>query len=64
VPRQPGLHILAGLGSRGLAQSALGAEIVAAWISGAPMPVGRDLLDAVDVARIAARAARARNAAS
>lgn len=64
VARQAGLHILAGLGSRGLAQSALGAEIVAAWISGAPMPVGRDLLDAVDAARHMARQARLRNAAS
>lgn len=64
VARQAGLHILAGLGSRGLAQSALGAEIVAAWISGAPMPVGRDLLDAVDAARHLARRARLRNSAS
>lgn len=61
VPRQEGLYILAGLGSRGIAQSALGAEIVAAWICGAPMPVGRDLLDAVDVSRIAARTARGRS---
>lgn len=64
VPRLPGLHILAGLGSRGLAQSALGAEMVAAWISGAPMPVGRDLLDAVDAARHVARRLRVRNEAS
>ncbi|MFO1220966.1 MAG: FAD-dependent 5-carboxymethylaminomethyl-2-thiouridine(34) oxidoreductase MnmC [Burkholderiaceae bacterium] len=64
VPRWPGLHILAGLGSRGLAQSALGAEIVAAWISGAPMPVGRDVLDAVDAARFVARAKRFRSASS
>lgn len=63
VPRRPGLYILAGLGSRGLAQSALGAEIVAAWISGAPMPVGRDLLDAVDAARHVARQARFRRSA-
>jgi tRNA 5-methylaminomethyl-2-thiouridine biosynthesis bifunctional protein len=61
VPRRQGLYVLAGLGSRGIAHSAIGAEIVAAWISGAPMPVGRDLLDAVDVARIAARAARTRD---
>jgi tRNA 5-methylaminomethyl-2-thiouridine biosynthesis bifunctional protein len=60
VSREDGLHILAGLGSRGIAQSALGAEIVASWISGAPLPVGRSLLDVVDVARVAARAARAR----
>lgn len=64
VARVPGLHILAGLGSRGLAQSALGADIVAAWITGAPMPVGRDLLDAVDAARHVARRARFRSEAS
>ena len=64
LPRHDGLHVLAALGSRGLAQSALGGEIVASWISGAPMPVASDTLDAVDVARWSARVARIRNAAS
>ncbi len=64
LPRRDGLHVLAALGSRGLAQSALGGEIVASAISGAPMPVASDTLDAVDVARWPARAARIRSAAS
>lgn len=58
IARQPGLHVLVGLGSRGLAQAALAGELVAAMIAGAPLPVGSTLLDAVDAARFAARAAR------
>jgi len=58
IARLAGLHVLAALGSRGIAQSALGGEIVASWITGAPLPVGGALLDAVDVARFDARARR------
>ncbi len=58
IARRPGLHLLAGLGSRGLAQAALAGELVAAMITGTPLPVGSTLLDAVDAARFAARAAR------
>ena len=58
VPRLPGLHVFAALASRGVTWSALGAEIAAAVISGAPCPVEADLLDAVDAARFASRAAR------
>jgi tRNA 5-methylaminomethyl-2-thiouridine biosynthesis bifunctional protein len=60
IARLTGVHLLAALGSRGIAQSALGGEIVASWIAGAPMPVGGALLDAVDVARLDARARRVR----
>ena len=58
VPRRAGLYVLAGLGSRGLTHAALAGELLAAWITGAPMPVLSDLVDAVDVARFTARAAR------
>jgi tRNA 5-methylaminomethyl-2-thiouridine biosynthesis bifunctional protein len=58
VPRRPGVYIATGFGSRGITQAALAGEVVAAWITGAPIPVAADLLDAVDVARFAARAAR------
>ena len=58
VPRVPGLYLYAGLGSRGIAWSALGAQIVAAWVSGAPAPVAAALLDAVDPGRLVARAVR------
>ena len=59
VARQPGLHVLAALGSRGLSQALLAGEVVAAIITGTPVPVGSALLDAVDAARFAARARRA-----
>lgn len=58
VPRRAGLHVLAGLGSRGLTHAPLAAELLAAWISGAPLPVPSRLVDAVDVARFAARQQR------
>ncbi|HEY2978313.1 MAG TPA: FAD-dependent oxidoreductase, partial [Burkholderiaceae bacterium] len=61
IARRPGLHVLAGLGSRGLAQAALAGEVVAAIITGTPLPVGSTLLDAVDAARFAARAVRMPN---
>ena len=58
APRAPGLFVFAGLGSRGIAGSALGAQLLAASITGAPMPLEADLLDAVDPARFASRAFR------
>jgi tRNA 5-methylaminomethyl-2-thiouridine biosynthesis bifunctional protein len=58
IAREPGLHLLAALGSRGLAQAALAGEVLAAMITGTPLPIGSGLLDAVDAARFAARAAR------
>ena len=58
VPREPGLFVCTALGSRGIAVSVLGAQIVAAAIVGAPAPVEADLLDAVDPARFAVRAFR------
>jgi tRNA 5-methylaminomethyl-2-thiouridine biosynthesis bifunctional protein len=61
IARLAGFHVLAALGSRGIAQSALCGEILAGWIGGAPLPVGGALLDAVDVARFDARARRVRS---
>ena len=55
VPRQAGLFVFAGLGSRGITWSALGGQILAASVSGAPMPVEASLVDAVDPARFVAR---------
>ncbi len=57
VPRRLGLYVLAALGSRGLTHAPLAGELLAAWITGAPMPVLSSLVDAVDVARFTARAA-------
>ena len=61
IARDPGLHVLAALGSRGLTQAALAGEVVAAMITGTPLPIGAPLLDAVDAARFAARDARVTN---
>jgi tRNA 5-methylaminomethyl-2-thiouridine biosynthesis bifunctional protein len=58
VPRQPGLFTLTALGSRGITWAPLAAEVLAGWISGAPLPLEASLVDAIDVARFAARAAR------
>lgn len=58
TPREPGLFVLSGLGSRGLTWGPLAGRLLAAWISGAPMPVEAGLRDAVDPARWLQRAAR------
>jgi len=55
VARAPGLLVCCALGSRGIASAALGAEVLAAGISGAPLPVEADLLDAIDPARFVTR---------
>ncbi len=55
VTRAPGLFVFSALGSRGIASSALGAQLLAAAIAGAPAPVEADLLDAVDPARFLVR---------
>jgi tRNA 5-methylaminomethyl-2-thiouridine biosynthesis bifunctional protein len=58
VPRQPGLWLLGGLASRGLTTAALLGEALSAALSGAPVPLPADLLDAVDPARFIARDTR------
>jgi tRNA 5-methylaminomethyl-2-thiouridine biosynthesis bifunctional protein len=62
IPRQPGLYTLTALGSRGITWAPLAGQVLAAWISGAPLPLEASLLDAVDVARFASRDARQRAA--
>jgi tRNA 5-methylaminomethyl-2-thiouridine biosynthesis bifunctional protein len=46
-----GIYLLTGLGSRGITSAALAAQVLAAWVTGAPFPVDAALRDAVDVAR-------------
>jgi tRNA 5-methylaminomethyl-2-thiouridine biosynthesis bifunctional protein len=58
VPREAGLFVFSALGSRGITWSALGAEVLAATISGAPLPLESALVDAVDPARFVSRNAR------
>lgn len=62
VPRQPGLFVFTALGSRGITWSALGAQVLASWVSGAPSPLEASLLDAIDPARFVSRAVRQRRA--
>jgi len=59
VPRQPGLWLFTALGSRGITQAALGGELLAAWLTGAPCPAASALLDALDPARFIVRQSRA-----
>ena len=58
VPRVTGLYVLAGLGSRGITWAPLLGEVLAATITGAPLPVAGTLLDAVDPARFISRGRR------
>jgi tRNA 5-methylaminomethyl-2-thiouridine biosynthesis bifunctional protein len=58
VPRAPGLFVFTALGSRGITWSALGAQLLASLITGAPAPLEASLIDAVDPARFIARRAR------
>jgi tRNA 5-methylaminomethyl-2-thiouridine biosynthesis bifunctional protein len=60
VPRRPGLFVYTALGSRGITWSALGAQVIAAGVSGTPMPLEADLLDAIDPARFLVRTWRRR----
>lgn len=61
VAREAGLFVFIGLGSRGITWSALGARLLASWITGAPAPVPASLVDAVDPARFVTRRARRRH---
>jgi len=58
VPRLPGLYVFTALGSRGITQAALGGAVLAAWLTGAPVPLPASLMDALDPARFLARAVR------
>lgn len=58
LARVPGLYVLSGLGSRGLTWGPLAGQLLAAWLSGAPMPVPAALRDALDPGRWQLRAGR------
>ncbi len=63
VPRLPGLFVFTGLGSRGITWCALGAQVLAASVAGAPVPLEARLIDAIDPARFSVRRARRSGAA-
>lgn len=58
IPRREGLYVHLGLGSRGITWAALGAQALAAWITGAPAPLESSLLDAIDPGRFVSRSRR------
>ncbi len=58
IARQPGLAVCTALGSRGITWAALCAQVMAAQVTGAPLPLEASLLDAIDPARFAVRARR------
>jgi tRNA 5-methylaminomethyl-2-thiouridine biosynthesis bifunctional protein len=58
VPRLTGLYACTAFGSRGITWAALAAQVVAASITGAPVPIESSLLDSVDAARFATRRSR------
>lgn len=60
VPRQDGLYVACGYGSRGLAWAALGAAIITSQLEGEPLPVSGTLADVCDPARFLLKAARRR----
>lgn len=58
IPRIPGLYCLVGLGSRGMVWAPLAAELLAARLCGEPLPLERELADALDPGRFLLRAQR------
>jgi len=51
LPREEGLWLISGFGARGLVWSSLCSELLASRICGEPLPIERDLADAMDPAR-------------
>lgn len=58
IPRHPGLYAVSGFGARGLVWAALVAEVLASQLDGEPVPLERELVDAIDPARYLLRPAR------
>lgn len=56
IPRHSNLHAVSGFGARGLVWAALVAEYLASRLDREPLPVERDLADAMDPARYLLRA--------
>lgn len=58
LARLPGLAVCTAFGSRGIGWAALAGRVTAALLTGAPVPLEADLLDAIDPARFQVRAGR------
>ena len=62
APWHPGLYVNVAHGSRGLISGPLSGELLAAWINNEPLPLPRDLADAVHPSRFLLRQLIRRNA--
>ena len=60
LPRLPGLWCAQGYGTRGITWSALMADLLVSRIEGDPLPLERDLVDALDPGRFLIRCSRPR----
>ena len=60
APRCPGLFVITAFGGRGVTLAPLAGAMLAAQISGEPLPLEQDLVDALDPARWRIRSARQR----
>ncbi|AXS80243.1 bifunctional tRNA (5-methylaminomethyl-2-thiouridine)(34)-methyltransferase MnmD/FAD-dependent 5-carboxymethylaminomethyl-2-thiouridine(34) oxidoreductase MnmC [Dechloromonas sp. HYN0024] len=58
IPRYPGLWCVQGFGARGIVWSALMADLLLSQLEGEPLPLERDLVDALDPGRFMIKAAR------
>lgn len=58
LPRQPGLWCVQGFGARGIVWSALMADLLLSQLENEPLPLERDLVDALDPGRFLLKAAR------
>ncbi|NMG75142.1 bifunctional tRNA (5-methylaminomethyl-2-thiouridine)(34)-methyltransferase MnmD/FAD-dependent 5-carboxymethylaminomethyl-2-thiouridine(34) oxidoreductase MnmC [Aromatoleum diolicum] len=58
IPRFSGLYAVEGFGARGLVWASLAAELLASQLAGDPLPLERDLVDALDPARYLLRPPR------
>jgi tRNA 5-methylaminomethyl-2-thiouridine biosynthesis bifunctional protein len=58
LARHPGLWCVQGFGARGIVWSALMADLLVSRIEGDPLPLERDLVDALDPGRFLLRGAR------
>ena len=58
IARQPGLFAVSGFGARGLVWASLIGELLASQLDGDPLPLERELVDALDPARYLLKPAR------
>jgi tRNA 5-methylaminomethyl-2-thiouridine biosynthesis bifunctional protein len=59
IPRVPNLYAVSGFGARGLVWASLAGELLASQLEGEPLPLERELVDALDPARFLFKPARA-----